>query len=70
MNFIKHCFIEDEKENIKEQEHTANRIYDRLVSEKNFTGGESIMRRIVGTVREKQSKVFLSLSFEPGVFCK
>lgn len=66
LDFIKECFIDDEKENIKKQSHTAKRIYDRLAAEKSFDGSESTIRGIVATLRGKQSKVFVPLSFEPG----
>ncbi len=66
LEFIKSCLAEDEKENIKKQVHTAKRIYDRLVAEKKFTGGESTVREVVAQLRGKQSKVFVPLSFEPG----
>jgi transposase len=66
LNFINDCLAEDEAENIKKQSHTAKRIYDRLVGEKSFTGGESTIRDIVAELKDKSSKVFIPLSFEPG----
>lgn len=66
INFIKECFAHDEFENISKQKHTAKRIYDRLVEEKEFCGGESTIRRIVRELREKQAKVFVPLSYDPG----
>lgn len=66
IDFIKECFIHDEVENINKQKHTARRIYDRLVREKNFNGGESTIRRIVAELREKHAKVFVPLSYDPG----
>jgi len=66
LDFIQDCFIEDEKENIKKQSHTAKRIYDRLVAEKSFNGGESTIRRVAAALKGKQNKVFVPLSFEPG----
>jgi len=66
LDFIQECFIEDEKENIKKQSHTAKRIYDRLVDEIDFDGSESTIRGVVASIKEKQSKVFVPLSFEPG----
>lgn len=38
--FITSCLEEDEAEGLKKQRHTARRIYDRLVEEKGFEGGE------------------------------
>lgn len=66
LDFIKECLVEDETENIKKQKHTAKRIYDRLVAEKGFTGGESTIREIVAEVKAKQPKVFIPLSYDPG----
>ncbi len=66
MEFIKNCLTSDEEENIKKQQHTARRIYLRLVEEKGFTGGESTIREIVATLKDKQKKVFIPLSYEPG----
>lgn len=66
MEFIKECLAMDEEEDIKKQVHTAKRIYDRLLEEKHFTGGESTVREIVAAMREKQHEVFVPLSFEPG----
>ncbi|WP_347489255.1 hypothetical protein ABDB91_18795 [Desulfoscipio sp. XC116] len=66
MEFIKSCLASDEAENIKKQKHTAKRIYDRLVDEKGFKGGESTIREIVAKLKEKQKKVFIPLSYEPG----
>ena len=56
---------EDETENIKKQKHTARRIYDRLVDEEGFTGGESTIRRIVAEMRQKVAKAFVPLSYDP-----
>ncbi|MTI85372.1 MAG: IS21 family transposase [Firmicutes bacterium] len=66
MEFIKSCLAADEIENIKKQKHTAKRIYDRLVDELGFKGGESTIREIVATLKGKQSKAFIPLSYEPG----
>lgn len=40
-------WLESDKVQPKKQRHTARRIYNRLVSELNFTGGESTVRRYV-----------------------
>ncbi len=66
VEFITTCLTEDELENIKKQSHTAKRIYDRLIAELNFSGGESTVREIVAELKNKQSKVYIPLSFEPG----
>ncbi len=66
LKFIKECLAADDAENIKKQRHTAKRIYDRLVDEKGFTGGESTIREIVAELKAKQPKVFIPLSYDPG----
>ena len=64
--FIQACLDEDERENLKKQQHTAKRIYDRLVVEKEFTGGESTVRRKVKEMKGIQPSVFIPLEFSPG----
>jgi transposase len=64
--FINECLLSDETENIRKQKHTAKRIYDRLVNEKEFLGGESTIREMVTQMRAVSSKVFIPLSFDPG----
>ena len=66
IHFIEACFLEDAKENIKKQRHTAKRIYDRLVEEKGFRGGESTIRNIIAEMKDVPKKSFLPLSYEPG----
>lgn len=65
IQFVKDCFLCDEEDNVNKQKHTAKRIYDRLVDEKGFKGGESTIREIVAKLKDKQKKVFVPLSFEP-----
>ncbi|MBS3937116.1 MAG: IS21 family transposase [Peptococcaceae bacterium] len=66
LTFIKDCFAKDKDENIRNQEHTAKRIYDRLAAERDFRGGASTIRKIVANLKEKQGLVFVPLSFDPG----
>ena len=66
VEFIQACLDEDERENLKKQSHTAKRIYDRLVAERGFTGGESTVRRKVKDMKGSQPKVFVPLEFSPG----
>ena len=66
MDFIKSCLEEDTAENIHKQKHTARRIYDRLVDEIGFTGGESTIRQVVSEIRQKPAKAFVPLSYDPG----
>ena len=65
-DFIKECLEEDEREGLKKQKHTAKRIYDRLVTERGFTGGESTVRRKVRELKGTLQKAFIPLSFEAG----
>lgn len=69
ISFILGCFQEDEDENIKKQKHTSKRIYDRLVSECNFTGSYATINRAVRKLKAEiavppQSSV--PLSYAPG----
>ena len=66
MDFIKQCLEEDEREGIRKQKHTAKRIFDRLVDECNFTGGESTVRRTVNQLKVQVQKPFIPLEFSPG----
>ncbi len=66
IKFIQDCLDEDKQENLKKQSHTAKRIYDRLVTETNFTGGESTVRRKVKGLKGFSPKVFIPLEFSPG----
>ena len=63
--FVKACLAEDEELNLKKQQHTAKRIYDRLVDEKNFVGGESTIREYVAKLKDKPKDVFIPLSYDP-----
>lgn len=65
-DFVQHCFELDSLEGAKKQYHTARRIFDRLVSEKNFTGGESTIRRYVNEIKGKSKEAFVPLVFQPG----
>lgn len=65
LSFIKSCLQEDEAEGLKKQKHTARRIYNRLVEEKGFEGGESTIRRAVHDLRGKTAPAFIPLQFDP-----
>ena len=64
ISFIRSCLEEDEQEGLKKQRHTAKRIYDRLVEETGFTGGESTIRRKVHELKQLMPKAFLPLLFK------
>ena len=64
--FILACLKEDAEVSFKKQRHTAKRIYDRLVAERGFTGGESTIRRKVREIKGTLPKAFIPLQFDPG----
>ncbi len=64
--FVQKCLKQDEEEKAAKQKHTAKRIYDRLVEELGFTGGESTVRDYVKEVKGKQAEAFVPLQFDPG----
>jgi len=55
-------WLTDDKDQSKKQRHTARRIYNRLVTEHGYTGGESTVRQYV-----RRAKSSLGLE-SPGVF--
>lgn len=64
--FVGQCVDEDSQCGSKKQHHTAKRIYDRLVAERGFTGGETTIRRLVKELREKHQEAFVPLAFPAG----
>ena len=64
--FVKRCLDEDSRCKSRKQHHTAKRIYDRLVAECGFTGGETTIRRLVKELREKSQEAFVPLAFPAG----
>ena len=62
-DFIAKCFAEDEQEGIRKQKHTAKRVYDRLVAEMGFTGGESTIRDYVRKYKNRTKEAFVPLAF-------
>lgn len=64
--FVKKCLEEDVQCRCRKQHHTAKRIYDRLVDECGFTGGESTVRHLVQELRENVQEAFVPLSFPAG----
>lgn len=68
-DFIKACLEEDRLMQLPKQKHTAKRIYDRLVAEKAFTGGESTVRNAVKALRIEvmvPPQADMPLEYEPG----
>ena len=66
IEFIRSCLAEDADEGLKKQRHTAKRIYDRLVEETGFTGGESTIRAKVRELKALMPAAFIPLVFDPG----
>jgi transposase len=66
VNFIQECLRSDDEEHLPKQKHTAKRIYDRLVQEYGFTGGESTVRHYVKQLKDKPAEAFVPLEFDPG----
>lgn len=66
ISFINECFESDVSHDHRKQKHTAKRIYDRLVSEHNFKGSYTTIRRVVRDLRDKCSEPFIPLEFDPG----
>ena len=64
--FVANCLKQDEEEGTKKQKHTAKRIYDRLVLEMGYQGGESTIRGYVRELREKRREAYVPLEFAPG----
>lgn len=60
--------IEADKNAPRKQRHSGKRIYERLVAEHGFTGGESTVRQFVTSLRKSQSRpqIFVPLQFAPG----
>lgn len=63
--FVQQCLDED-AHSPRKQHHTAKRIYERLVTECGFTGGETTVRRLVRELREKTQEAFVPLAFPAG----
>ena len=63
--FIGSCLESDRQEG-KKQRHTARRIYQRLVAEMGYSGGESTVRAYVRKVKDTSQEAFLPLEFAPG----
>lgn len=60
------AWLEADKHVKPKQRHTAKRIYDRLVDEHGFTGGESTVRKYVAKKRKKIKDAYNPLAFAHG----
>lgn len=59
-------WLEDDLKRWGKQNHTAARMYQRLVDEYNFKGSESNLRKLVAKRRKKLQEVFIPLDFQLG----
>lgn len=55
------AWLADDEQAPPKQHHTAKRIYDRLVQEHSFGGGESTVRRLVAQLMDKHPEAFVPL---------
>jgi transposase len=58
-------WLREDEDRPPKQRHTAHRIYDRLVSEFGYRGGESIVRQYVRECRPRR-QVMIPLDHAPG----
>ena len=65
VSFVRQCLDED-THSPRKQRHTAKRIYERLIAECGFTGGETTVRRLVRELREQPVEAFVPLAFPAG----
>jgi len=61
-----HEILENDRTVHRKQRHTAQRIFDRLRDEHDYTGGVTIVKEAVREWRESNREVFLPLSHPPG----
>lgn len=62
------AILESDKKAPAKQRHTGRRIYERLVAEHGFKGGQSTVRTYVGILRQAGGRpnIYLPLDFAPG----
>jgi len=59
--------LNDDRNAPRKQQHTAKRIYDRLVEEHQFTGSERTVRKLVAEIKGKPAKkATIPLQFDAG----
>ncbi|WP_181742228.1 IS21 family transposase [Thermoactinomyces mirandus] len=62
------CPLRQDEQAPPKQRHTARRIYQRLVEEYGFTGGESTVRSFVRELKITKPKAFVQLELPQGNF--
>lgn len=68
-SFILACFRHDEEEKLPKQNHSAKKIYKRLVNESNFKGSYSAVRETVRLLRAEHmipGQADIPLEYDPG----
>ena len=63
---IIHQILQEDREVLKKQRHTAVRIFERLRDEHGYAGGYTVVREFVGKERLRQKEVFVPLAHPPG----
>src|SRR5512145_1910692 len=58
--------LADDKRRPKKQQHTSQRIFERLRDEHGFTGGITIVKDYVSGWRQRSQEVFVPLAHPPG----
>jgi transposase len=60
------AILESDRAVHQKQRHTAQRIFDRLIAERGFTGGHTIVRAYVAQALCRTREMFVPLSHRPG----
>ena len=60
------AWLEEDKLRPRKQRHTAQRIYERLCDEHDFSGSYSAVRRFIQKHHATTGEVYFPLSFDPG----
>jgi transposase len=60
------AWLEQDRQRPPKQRHTAQRIYERLRDEHEFTGSACTVRRYVSKLKATGQEVFMPLQFNPG----
>lgn len=59
-------WLEEDRRRPRKQRHTGHRVYERLVAECGYGGGESTVRHYVGRQRKGLGELAIPLEFDPG----
>lgn len=63
---IIHQILQDDRDVLKKQRHTAQRIFERLRDEHQYAGGYTVVREFVAKERLRQQEVFIPLAHPAG----